>query len=242
MSDDQQSPTRRNIIKSLVFVPMGAGAAAALRGVIPEASATTARPAEGKPDPYTPRFLSAKEWKFVVAACDRLIPHDEHGPGAVELGVPEFLDRHLQTPYAAGAIWYMQGPFLEAAPEFGYQGKLALKDIIRVGIAATDAHCSDSFSGKSFADLDQRMQIAVLTDLESGKIKLKDISSKLFFADFLSEVRNGYFSDPIHGGNKNMGSWKMLGYPGMRADYLEWVEVRDKPYPLGPVDQSGRRG
>lgn len=242
MSDDQQSNSRRTLIKSLVFVPMAAGTAAALNQGVPTANAGPAAPAEGKPDPYTPKFFNAKEWKFVIAAVDRLIPHDEHGPGAVELGVPEFLDRHMQTPYAAGSIWYMQGPFLEATPEFGYQGKLALKDIIKVGINAVDAHCTASFSGKAFADLDHRMQEAVLKDLEGGKIKLKDISSKLFFTDFLAEVRAGYFADPSHGGNKNMGAWKMIGYPGMRGDYLEWVKIRDKPYPLGPVDLAGRRG
>jgi len=243
MSDDQQSPSRRRLIKSLVFVPMGAGAAAAMHSGLPAiASANAAATAEGKADPYTPKFFNAKEWKFVIAAVDRLIPHDEHGPGAVELGVPEFLDRHMQTPYAAGAIWFMQGPFMEAAPEFGYQGKLALKDIIKVGINAVDAHCADAFSGKAFADLDIATKDALLKDLESGKVKLKDISSKLFFADFLSEVRAGYFADPSHGGNKNMGAWKMIGYPGMRADYLEWVKIRDRPYPLGPVDLAGRRG
>ena len=241
MSDDQQSPSRRRtLIKTLVFVPMGAGAAAAIQQNLP--NATAAAPTEGKPDAYTPKFFTATEWKFVIAAVDRLIPHDQHGPGAVELGVPEFLDRHMQSPYAAGAIWYMQGPFLEATSEFGYQGKLALKDIIRVGIKAVDAHCASSFSGKAFADLDLRMQEAVLKDLEEGKIKLADISSKLFFADFLAEVRAGYFADPSHGGNKNMGAWKVIGYPGMRGDYLEWVKIRDKPYPLGPVDLAGRRG
>jgi len=242
MSDDQQSQSRRRLIKSLVFVPMGAAGAAALHQNLPTANAGTAIAAEGKADPYTPKFFNAKEWKFLIAAVDRLIPHDEHGPGAVELGVPEFLDRHMQTPYAAGAIWFMQGPFMEAAPEFGYQGKLALKDIIKVGINATDEHCVSAFSGKAFADLDNAMKDKVLKDLEAGKIKLKDISSKLFFADFLSEVRAGYFADPSHGGNKNMGAWKMIGYPGMRADYLEWVKIRDRPYPLGPVDLAGRRG
>lgn len=252
MSDDKKSATRRNIIKSLVFVPMGAGAAAALQqnGPAPAAGAgapnprTTAEVKPGSADsgPYQPRFLNAKEWRYVVAACDRLIPHDEHGPGAVELGVPEFIDRHLQSPYAAGEIWYMQGPFMEAEPEFGYQGKLALKDIIRVGIANVDAHCAKTYSGKAFADLDVRMQESVLKDLEGGKIKLADISSKTFFADFLAETRAGYFSDPSHGGNKDMGAWKMIGYPGMRGDYLEWVKIRDKPYPLGPVDLAGRRG
>jgi gluconate 2-dehydrogenase gamma chain len=148
----------------------------------------------------------------------------------------------MQTPYANGGVWYMQGPFLEAAPEFGYQGKLPLRDILRVGIKAMDAHCTANFSGKRFADLGVAKQEALLKDAEAGKIKLENISSKLFFSNLLNETRNGYFADPRHGGNKNMGAWKMIGYPGMRADYLDWVEVRDKPYPIGPVDLAGRRG
>ena len=26
----------------------------------------------------------------------------------------------------------------------------------------------------------------------------------------------------------------MIGFPGMRADYTNWVEVRNQPYPLPP--------
>jgi len=237
MSDDKQNSSRRRLIKSLVFVPMAAAGAGAIHGGLQTAGA-----AEGKPFPYTAKFFTPDEWRFVNAAVDRLIPHDEHGPGAIELGVPEFIDRHMQTPYAAGSIWYMQGPFLEAAPEFGYQGKLPLKDILRVGIKAFNKHCAANFGGKAFADLDKAQQEALLKEAEGGKLKLEDISAKIFFANLLAEVRNGYFADPIHGGNKNMGAWKMIGYPGMRADYLDWVEVRDKPYPIGPVDLQGRRG
>jgi gluconate 2-dehydrogenase gamma chain len=242
MSDDQQSPSRRRLIKSLVFVPMAAGAAGALHGGLNTAGAAASNAPEGKPDAYTSKYFTADEWRFLGAAADRLIPHDEHGPGAVELGVLEFLDRHMQTPYAAGSIWYLQGPFVEAAPEFGYQGKLPLKDILRVGIKAFDGHCAANFGSKKFADLDHKQQEALLKDAEGGKLKFDDISSKIFFANLLAEVRNGYFADPIHGGNKNMGAWKMIGYPGMRADYLDWVEVRDKAYPIGPVDLQGRRG
>jgi len=241
MSDETKSPSRRSLIKSLVFVPMGVGVAGAIHGVT-GAQGTAANAPEGKPNDYKPTFFSADEWRFLGAAVDRLIPHDEHGPGAVESGVLEFLDRHMQTPYANGGAWYMQGPFLEAAPEFGYQGKLALRDILRVGIKAMDAHCTANFSGKRFADLGAAKQEALLKDAEAGKIKLENISAKLFFSNLLNETRNGYFSDPRHGGNKNMGAWKMIGYPGMRADYLDWVEVRDKPYPIGPVDLAGRRG
>jgi len=240
MSDQhEQSPSRRRLIKSFAVIPIAvAGAAGVIHAVQKPAEAAETSGA----DPYQPSFFKASEWAFINAACDRLIPHDEHGPGAVELGVPEFLDRHMQTPYAAGDIWYMQGPFLEAAPEFGYQGKLNLREIIQVGIKQFDVHCVAQFGGKTFAELTVAQQVTLLKEAEGGKLKLEHISAKLFFNNFLNEVRNGYFADPKYGGNKGMGSWKMIGYPGMRADYLDWVTVRDKPYPLGPVDLAGKRG
>lgn len=198
-------------------------------------------PAAKEVAPYKPSFFSEAELGFLEAACDRLIPSDEHGAGAIEAGVLEFLDRHMQTPYAAGAIWYMQGPFVESKPQFGYQGKLALKDIMRVGIGDFDEHCRKAL-GKPFKELPKDQQEELLKQAQAGKLELPSISSKLFFKHLLDETKNGYFSDPIHGGNKNMVGWKMIGYPGMRGDYLDWVTVRDKPYPLPPVSLSGERG
>jgi gluconate 2-dehydrogenase gamma chain len=240
--EKQQSPSRRTLLKSLVFVPMAAGAAGAIHGGLQNAAAAAGAAPEGKPNPYSPTFFNADEWRFINAAVDRLIPHDEHGPGAVELGVPEFIDRHMKTPYAAGSIWYMQGPWLEAPPEFGYQGRLPLKDILRVGIKDLDAHCVQNLGGKKFADLEHKQQEELLSGLEKSKLKLPNVSGKIFFANLLAETRNGYFADPGHGGNKNMGAWKMIGYPGYRADYLDWVTVRDRQYPIGPVDMAGHRG
>jgi gluconate 2-dehydrogenase gamma chain len=230
--------SRRSLVKGLALVPLAAVGLPACSPAASDTSESAATPGER----YTPTFFKAEEWAFIVAACDRLIPHDEHGPGAVELGVPEFIDRDMQTPYASGDIWYMQGPFVEAPPELGYQGRLTLRDILRVGLGAVDAHCRQQFGGRTFAALEPVQQEAVLKSAESGELQLEGISSKVFFAELLAEVRNGYFSDPVHGGNKGMGSWKMIGYPGMRADYTDWVEVRDKPYPLPPVDLAGRRG
>jgi len=143
---------------------------------------------------------------------------------------------------AANALNGRQGPFVEAAPQFGYQGRLPVRDILRVGIKGIDAHCQKQFSGKTFAQLEHADQETLLKAAEAGTLQLENISAKEFFTQLLNETRMGYFCDPRHGGNKNMAAWKMIGYPGMRADYTNWVEVRDQPYPLPPVDLAGKRG
>jgi gluconate 2-dehydrogenase gamma chain len=241
MDDDKApSPSRRQLFKSLTFVPI---AAFGMSGCAKESDKPAAEAGAGAaPGEYKAAFFNAAEWAFILAACDRLIPADYIGPSASQAGVPEFIDRHMQTPYASGDIWYMQGPFVEAAPQFGYQGRLGVKDILRVGIKGIDAHCQKHFSGKTFAQLEHADQETLLKAAEAGKIELENISAREFFSQLLNETRMGYFCDPKHGGNKNMSAWKMIGYPGMRADYTNWVEVRDQPYPLPPVDLAGKRG
>ncbi len=142
MNDDEApSPSRRQLFKSLALVPIAAvGVASCARESDKPADSVSAVPGE-----YQPTFFNAAEWAFVLAACDRLIPVDNIGPSAGQAGVPEFIDRHMQTPYASGDIWYMQGPFVEAAPQFGYQGRLPVRDILRVGIKGIDAHCAKAF-------------------------------------------------------------------------------------------------
>ena len=177
MSDEKApSASRRQLFKSLGFVPI---AAVALAGCAREAD----KPADLGPDPgdYKPTFFNVAEWAFIQAACDQLIPADNTGPSASQAGVPEFIDRHMQTPYASGDIWYMQGPFIEAAPQFGYQGRLPVRDILRVGIKGIDAHCAKQFSGKSFAQLEPKDQEALLKSAEAGKLELENISAKEFF-------------------------------------------------------------
>jgi len=238
MNDDEApSASRRQLFKSLALAPLAAlGAASCAESDKPAGESRAA--AAG----YVATFFNAAEWAFVLAACDRLIPADNIGPSAGEAGVPEFIDRHMQTPYASGDIWYMQGPFVEAAPQFGYQGRLPVRDILRVGIKGIDSHCQKHYGGRTFAQIPHADQEALLKAAEAGKLELENISAKEFFTQLLNETRMGYFCDPRHGGNKNMSAWKMIGYPGMRADYTDWVEVRNQPYPLPPVDLAGRRG
>ncbi|GEM_PF-4324586 len=44
-------------------------------------------------------FFQMAEWRFVLAACARLIPETGEGPGALTARVPVFIDRDLAGPF-----------------------------------------------------------------------------------------------------------------------------------------------
>jgi gluconate 2-dehydrogenase gamma chain len=197
--------------------------------------------AQTAPSPYQPTYCTADEWAFINASVDRLIPSSEAGPGGLDLHVPEFIDRQMATPYGHGELWYMSGPFMPDADfTLGYQQPYAPRELYRVAIADTNALCQQ-LHGKNFCDLDAATQDAVLGQLEKGKVTLPRIKAVEFFIQLLANTKEGYFADPMYGGNLNMGSWKMIGFPGARADYKDWVTQYGKVYPFGPVSIEGEK-
>ncbi|MFP4592139.1 gluconate 2-dehydrogenase subunit 3 family protein [uncultured Ralstonia sp.] len=232
---------RRNFLRqSIAIVPLSALAACESRTGTPSAPQSAALSA-APPSTAKPRFFTEEEWAFVRAACDRLIPEDETGPGALSLDVPVFIDRQLEGEFGHAARWYMQGPFFEAPATLGYQSKLTPRESYRLGIAAVDAHCKTHY-GKRFADTSHEQQENVLFALEGGKLTFEQVSGRDFFNFLLENTREGYLADPMYGGNRNMGSWKMIGFPGARADYADWVSRHGEAYPLGPVSVEGQQG
>ncbi|WDZ97416.1 gluconate 2-dehydrogenase subunit 3 family protein [Herbaspirillum sp. WKF16] len=240
MSQDKE-PRRRFLRQVLAIVPAAStlGGATAV-AVSQPAIADSSEP--GKPRAYTPTYFNAAEWAFINAAVDHLIPSDQYGAGALETGVPEFIDRQMETPYGAGKLWYMQGPFHpDSVPELGYQLSLVPRDIYRQGIAACNDWCVKNL-GKVFAELDRAKQLDVLKQMEGGKIHFETVPAKTFFNFMLGNTKEGYFADPMYGGNQKMGGWKMVGFPGARADYLDWVDQYNVKYPYGPVSILGEKG
>jgi gluconate 2-dehydrogenase gamma chain len=63
-----------------------------------------------------------------------------------------------------------------------------------------------------------------------------------FFAQLLENTKEGYFADPLYGGNRGMAAWKWIGFPGARADFTDWLDQAGRAYPYGPVSISGMRG
>ena len=52
------------------------------------------------PSPITYIFFETDEAAFVEAAVSRLIPADEQWPGALEAGVPNYIDKQLAGAWA----------------------------------------------------------------------------------------------------------------------------------------------
>jgi gluconate 2-dehydrogenase gamma chain len=70
--------------------------------------------------------------------------------------------------------------------------------------------------------LDQ--QDSYLKSLEAGGKDLEGVPSQVFFAHLWENTVEGFFSDPVYGGNRNMVSWRMIGFPGAYASYYDLVD------------------
>jgi gluconate 2-dehydrogenase gamma chain len=185
-------------------------------------------------------FFTLDEAGLIEAAVDRLIPSDAHGPGGKQAGCAVFIDRQLAGPYGRAAGLYMKPPFMPGAATQGYQMPDAPAARYRAGLKALADYIAATFSGKSFAELAPDDQDRVLAGLESGSIALKDVKAAEFFALLLQNTQEGFFADPIYGGNREMAGWKLVGFPGARYDYRDWVERHNEVYPLPPVGIMGR--
>ena len=60
--------------------------------------------------------------------------------------------------------------------------------------------------------------------MEAGKAEFAGFTSGMFFDALLQITMEGFFADPIYGGNRDMAAWKMVGYPGLPATYREDVQ------------------
>lgn len=188
-------------------------------------------------------FLDSDEAAFIEAFVDTLIPADEFSAKGTDLGVAAFIDRQLYSGWGRGNNMYMQGPFREGTPEQGYQLALSPADIVRVGIADVNAWVRKAHEDNSFDTIEDAVRVDVVTQLEAGKIELKEVPTSVFFNLLFQLTMDGFFSDPVYGGNRGKASWKLLGYPGVGEMYSDKIaEWRNKPFrveePLSIQDMS----
>ena len=200
--------SRRDLLRTA-----GAAGAAALIpdavGAVTEEAPTTPSPAAtseeqvGRPvrSGMAPLFarpltnLTASETEILSAMVDRLIPTDNMGPGALDAGVIEFIDRALSEAESDAAEAY------------------------RSGLAALDAY-SRYTRGGPFIDLSTIDQDSVLIDVQTGAATGAGAgfvgSSGSFFNLVKGHTWQGMFGDPKYGGNVDFAGWDLINYPGVR--------------------------
>lgn len=231
--------TRRDMLRTTAVA--GSAAVVSWFGVRPAAATVDAV----APHPIASRtfsYLTTPEIVFIDAALARLIPADDLGPGAREADVAFFIDQQLAGPFGRAETWYMQGPWQQGTPEQGYQFKLTPAQLYRAAIRNVDDYCRRTYGGKPFAELAAAEQDKVLQALEKGDIELADAPAKEFFTMLWQNAGEGFFADPLYGGNRDFAGWKLIGFPGPRYNYVEEIEQYGKTYPLPPVGLLGRNG
>lgn len=196
------------------------------------------------PDYYVPLspYLTADERRFVEAAVDRLIPDDELGPGALKAGVADFIDYQLGGSFGRADRWYMEGPWRDGSVAQGYQLRFTPAQLYRHCIPHVNEHCRQHHDGKAFHQLSPDVQEAVLTQLSEGKVPLNTNADETFFDMLWQNTREGFFADPMYGGNRDFAGWRLAGFPGTRYNYSPYITEHGHRYPYPPVGILGRKG
>jgi gluconate 2-dehydrogenase gamma chain len=182
-------------------------------------------------------FFNAEEAAFIEAACERLIPGDEVGPGALDAGVPNYLDKQLGGAWGSGERLYRSGPWQQGTPSQGYQLPFTPAELFRTALHAIQPE----FKDRTFKDLSPEQQDAYLRSLEAGGKDLGGVPSAVFFGILLEMTVEGYFSDPVYGGNKDMAAWKMIGFPGAYASYYDLIDKHGVKLEREPMSLASDR-
>jgi len=178
--------------------------------------------------------LTLSEAAFLGAVYDTFIPADQYSPSGTDCGLVVYIDRQLAGAWGNGARFYRAGPFLQGKPEQGYQLPLTPREYFATGIAAANDWSRRTY-GKDFDRLTTQQRDEALHTMDAGKADFGDFNSKRFFEILYQSAMEGFFADPIYGGNRNKASWKMVSYPGLPATYASKAEeYRGKKVNLPP--------
>ena len=246
MSSDNKNVSRRDFLKTAGIATgtlVGGGLIGGLIGYNAKGStkdtASTDHKDEkhnGAPDRGRMFFTKDEDFNILAKATERIFPKDDIGPGAIELGVPYFIDGQLAGQYGSNAKEYMQGPFDVGAPTQGYQSRLNRAQIFTQGIQVMEQEAQSRFK-KRFVQIEPKEIDRILTALQKDEVKMVGVTAAFFFKLLRGATLEGVYSDPMYGGNYNMEGWKMKGFPGHQMSYIADIESKDfkkiKPKALG---------
>jgi gluconate 2-dehydrogenase gamma chain len=182
-------------------------------------------------------FFDEHQWSTIEAAMSRIIPTD-HQPGAKEAGTIEFLDRYLSgtgfiyaRPDGSG-FEKLQGKRAEA----WQQRIIIVREKYLEGIKELDRRSQAKFDA-DFVQLAAEQQDHILAAMERSvrqtEVTLEQAEATAawapaepamqqtsteteldFFPLLALHTRQGFYADPIYGGNKNRVGWDLIGFDG----------------------------
>ena len=182
-------------------------------------------------------FFDPHQRATIEAAMARIIPTDDM-PGAREAGCVDFLERYL-----SGIAFIFAKPDGSGFEVLEGRSAEAWKQRIEVmraryvaGIQDLDGRAQAQVSG-DFVALTPEQQDAVLRAVEAGgsgqpttltpsdalagptsaEPALQQTSTEVdleFLPLLITHTRQGFYADPIYGGNKGQIGWKVIGFPG----------------------------
>lgn len=255
--DDKDIVSRRRFIKNTGMITGGVVGGSILGGLFTNQFLTNQDTETNTEQPgqtllEARMFFSRKEdFDILSAATERIYPEDENGPGAIELGVPYFIDKQLAGSWGTNAKEYMRDPFWQneqihdyqhmdrdqdksgpntsthaPTPTPRYQTRLNRGELFIKGLRKMDEVSQEKYS-KKFVELTADEQNEILALFENGDVQMSAVAAVTFFNFLLQTTLEGVYADPVYGGNKNMMGWKMKEYPGPRMSYLNEIESED---------------
>jgi gluconate 2-dehydrogenase gamma chain len=225
--------TRRSFVTTVGAASV-ASATALLSAPTPAATGgapVTANIPSDAPPAYL--FFNADEARFIETACERLIPADELGPGALAAAVPNYLDKQLGGAWGAGERLYRSGPWASGSATQGYQLPFTPAELFHTSLRAILRDLGEHQT--PFHEMSADNKDAYLKSLETGAHDLDGVPSSVFFDALLQMTVEGFFSDPVYGGNRDMAAWRMIGFPGAYADYFEAVDQHGVKFEREPM-------
>lgn len=144
------------------------------------------RSAAEPPKPRSTRHLTFTNSEYAVlsSAVERLIPRDED-PGAIDAGVPVYIDRMLTTP--------------ELSP---------MRDDLIAGLNALERRSRGELE-KGFAEATPAEQDALLREFKDAD---PSTGEARFFELLTALAMEGFLGDPSYGGNKERVGWALMGF------------------------------
>ena len=185
-------------------------------------------------------FFSVAEALFIEAACERLIPADESGPGAVGRRGSQLSRQAVRRSMGRRGAAVSQRTLGGRAPRRRVTNCPSRRRNCFIPHFAPFIGTSECAAPRS-TTCRRDAQDAYLKSLESGAHDLDGVPSAVFFDMLLKMTIEGFFSDPVYGGNRDMAAWRMIGFPGAYADYFETVDRHGVKFEREPYEPRGGR-